>query len=332
MKDTFYFSHDYHARSDEKMIKLRAKMGWDGYGLYWAIVEKLYEAGGEIVKDYEILAYDMRTQCERITELLENYNLFYFTNKNTIRSRAVDIRLELRNDKKQKAKLSAEVRWKNAKAMRTHCESNAIKERKGKERKGKSKEDKPKDKSLARLGTGNLLIKMPLIGNDEIEIGDSFLKNWKVAYPKVNIYNCLIKMKNWLIANPKRRKTKAGILKFIVTWLAKEQDRPTAVELSAAAKDFGLYYLSKYEKFNGDGERKAAWLDQNKYKLNGLFKIAGKLQVAKNALDIIAANKARLGYRWTICDKSVSAAWPEAIVEAENKLAGINLKEEKYHG
>ena len=35
----------------------------------------------------------------------------------------------------------------------------------------------------------------------------------------------LRKMKGWLTANPKRRKTKSGIKRFINGWLAKEQDR-----------------------------------------------------------------------------------------------------------
>ena len=32
-------------------------------------------------------------------------------------------------------------------------------------------------------------------------------------------------MTGWLDANPKRRKTKAGIRSFITSWLAREQDR-----------------------------------------------------------------------------------------------------------
>jgi len=34
-KEAYYFSHDSNARQDEKIIKLRMKLGWEGYGLYW---------------------------------------------------------------------------------------------------------------------------------------------------------------------------------------------------------------------------------------------------------------------------------------------------------
>ena len=41
-KDTFYFSHDYNARNDEKIKMLIRKHGMIGYGVFWAIVEDLY--------------------------------------------------------------------------------------------------------------------------------------------------------------------------------------------------------------------------------------------------------------------------------------------------
>lgn len=40
-KDAYYFPHDSNARQDVKMLKLRIKHGWAGYGLYWGIIEAL---------------------------------------------------------------------------------------------------------------------------------------------------------------------------------------------------------------------------------------------------------------------------------------------------
>ena len=40
-KDAYYFSHDSNARHDPKLGAVRAKYGWAGYGLYWAIIECL---------------------------------------------------------------------------------------------------------------------------------------------------------------------------------------------------------------------------------------------------------------------------------------------------
>ena len=45
MKEAYYFPHDANARTDAKILELRAEMGWEGYGLWWALVEQMREAG-----------------------------------------------------------------------------------------------------------------------------------------------------------------------------------------------------------------------------------------------------------------------------------------------
>lgn len=44
MKEAYYFSHDSNARQDEKILMLRAEHGWEGYGIYWALVEMMFES------------------------------------------------------------------------------------------------------------------------------------------------------------------------------------------------------------------------------------------------------------------------------------------------
>jgi uncharacterized protein YdaU (DUF1376 family) len=138
MKETFYFSHDYHAREDEKIMRLVAKNGWEAYGLFWAIVEKLYEEGGILEKDYDSLAFALRTDSERIANVIES-GLFEFRN-DKFYSKSVNARLVKRKGKSEMARQSANLRWskpkvEDANAMRTQCERNAIKESKVKESK-----------------------------------------------------------------------------------------------------------------------------------------------------------------------------------------------------
>jgi hypothetical protein len=44
MKEAYYFSHDANARQDEKILMLRAEHGWQGYGIFWALVEMMFES------------------------------------------------------------------------------------------------------------------------------------------------------------------------------------------------------------------------------------------------------------------------------------------------
>ena len=121
-----FFTHDYNARGDEKIVKMLSKQGWAGYGLFWAIVEKIHESGGELKKDYESIAYDLRTQCDCIKTIVEDYDLFYIMN-NKIRSYSADVRIGIAMQKSKKAQNAALIRWgNNADALPKQCKSNAI--------------------------------------------------------------------------------------------------------------------------------------------------------------------------------------------------------------
>ncbi|RLJ34153.1 uncharacterized protein DUF4373 [Chryseobacterium sp. 7] len=79
-KDAYYFSHDSNARQDEKIIALRMKLGWEGYGLYWALIEKLRDATNYMcVKDYNLIAFDLRSDAAKIKSIIEEFGLFAFT-------------------------------------------------------------------------------------------------------------------------------------------------------------------------------------------------------------------------------------------------------------
>lgn len=136
MKDTFYFPHDYNARGDEKIVKLIQSYGWEGYGIFWAIIERLYEAGGRLESTLDWLAYDLRLEKPRLKSVIKDFGLFYFPGGGKkIASRSVDRRLKERHKKMALARSAANARWGNASASDAHCKTDARKERKGKERK-----------------------------------------------------------------------------------------------------------------------------------------------------------------------------------------------------
>lgn len=70
-----------------------------------------------------------------------------------------------------------------------------------------------------------VVITITLNDLSEYEITEANVREWTGLYPAVNVMQELRKMKGWATANPKKRKTKGGILRFIHAWLAKEQDR-----------------------------------------------------------------------------------------------------------
>lgn len=68
-------------------------------------------------------------------------------------------------------------------------------------------------------------ITLPLNDKSEYPIFEDSIRRWIELYPGVDILSELRKMKGWLTANPKRRKTKSGIERFINGWLSREQDK-----------------------------------------------------------------------------------------------------------
>lgn len=73
-------------------------------------------------------------------------------------------------------------------------------------------------------------IKLPLNDNTDYAVPKSFADEMAKLYPAVDVMQQLAAMRGWLIGNPTKRKTRAGIKRFITSWLAREQDRgrPTA--------------------------------------------------------------------------------------------------------
>lgn len=56
-------------------------------------------------------------------------------------------------------------------------------------------------------------------------ITESQVTEFKELYPAVDVMQELRCMKGWLNGNPKKRKTRAGVLRFVHNWLAGEQNR-----------------------------------------------------------------------------------------------------------
>lgn len=231
MRDTFYFSHDYNARTDSKIKRLIAKHGMTGYGIYWAIVEDLYQNANALPTDYESIAFDIRSNKKTIESIVNDFELFQI-NGEVFGSNSVQRRLDERSEKSQKAKDSANKRWdKNANALQTQSEGNAIK---GKERKVNDiKENKiPKEVSVP-LPPHPLIIwiqtntpkvqklKQPLT-NDECT---KLLEDLKIDtdIKKVRLKDMLTNMQNY---KPLLSKNESANL-TIRNWWKREMERET---------------------------------------------------------------------------------------------------------
>ena len=70
-----------------------------------------------------------------------------------------------------------------------------------------------------------VLISIPLNDGTYRNVVQSEINNWQQLYPAVDIMQQLRNMVGWSESNPKKRKTKLGINRFINSWLSRAQDK-----------------------------------------------------------------------------------------------------------
>ena len=65
--------------------------------------------------------------------------------------------------------------------------------------------------------------KFPLKDNSLFELDENYVTELKAAHPQMSIENELRRARLWLISNPGKRKTKAGMKRFLTAWMNRQQ-------------------------------------------------------------------------------------------------------------
>ena len=240
MKDTFYFIHDCMAQQDDKVRKLIRKHGYEGYGIFWSIIESLYLNANALRTDYEGIAYDMRVNESIIESIINDFDLFEIKD-GFFGSKSVERRLNERYEKSNKAKQSAQSRWKNkpfdANALRTECErikktcdSNAINENKLNEI--KLKENKEEENILSEQKVPNELTpfekfniwlkkEAPNVLKIKNQLTEQQFEKLKQKYNSKQIMDIVLNLDNFKDA-PKKY---TNVNRTITNWLQRENNK-----------------------------------------------------------------------------------------------------------
>mgnify|MGYP002519393093 CR=1 FL=1 len=89
-----YFPHDYNARTDPKLQEVIMTHGMAGIGVYWCIVEMMYEQGGRLpTKSINSIAYNLHTSADVVRSIIYDFELFVVESdefmSNAVKSRIV---------------------------------------------------------------------------------------------------------------------------------------------------------------------------------------------------------------------------------------------------
>ena len=103
-----YFSHDISTRESKEIKKIINDFGYEGYGLWWAIVEYMHRNELEVGEEFLIIN-DSRYN-DKIKSILNNYNLFRIEDDFYISDRILR-NIEEQENKANKNRDAANSRW-----------------------------------------------------------------------------------------------------------------------------------------------------------------------------------------------------------------------------
>lgn len=102
-----YFSHDMYPQKDKSIVMLMDELGYEGYGLYWRIVEFMHQ--NELCVGEERLIAG-KTYIEKVKAILNNFNLFRVEEGKYISDRILRNLAEQKEKMESKSK-AAKTRW-----------------------------------------------------------------------------------------------------------------------------------------------------------------------------------------------------------------------------
>lgn len=133
MKNTYYFSHDYNAKDDPRILEIRVQFeNTRGYGLYWMIVELLASNNGSIKNNPHFIAFYAREDEAFVSQFLSKcieLELFILENDHIYSKRLIE-HIDKRKQTSEKRSIAGsfggrarDQRMKLAKAKGSHTEA-----------------------------------------------------------------------------------------------------------------------------------------------------------------------------------------------------------------
>lgn len=122
-----YFSHDYNAREDDKIMHLISELGYEGYGIYWALVEMLYKSGGSVQLNYKSISFVLHVNYKILERLINEFDLFKIHDER-LYSDSILERLKIRKDISDKRSKAVKIRYLHNSTTNVEQKNNKTRE------------------------------------------------------------------------------------------------------------------------------------------------------------------------------------------------------------
>ena len=113
MSENYWFSHDFNAKDDPKIMLLIDELGMEGYGIYWVLIETL-RGCPEVQYRYPLrlipsLARKYATTSPKVETVVRNYGLFIIENGEFFLSKSLCSRMEKYDLKREQMRINARI-------------------------------------------------------------------------------------------------------------------------------------------------------------------------------------------------------------------------------
>ena len=259
MKTTkVWFKHDTNSLADDKIFALVLKYGAEGYGVFWAIVEGLYENEGVALSDITLkrIARDLSVDHDKLIEIAdyaaseECGHLFAKTDYGYVshrvcvqcKAQAEKCRQNAENIRKRYMQKSVPVEYEsNTNGIPVEYDSGTTGIQSKSKSKSKSNNNNVVSKSndlSTTCGEAKISLpadgeksgvsepvfdKLPILGGGEYEVTESQIAKWQDAYPAIDVKQQVKAAHAWLDAN--KQNQKKDVKRFLNNWLSRNQDR-----------------------------------------------------------------------------------------------------------
>ena len=107
-----WFKHDFYTCNDQKMQRLDFKFPIVGYGIFFKVIELLYQNNGKLEYDLDFIAFSINYDRDVINSVLNDFDLFAMQD-GILYNRRVLLSIKEITEKSDKARASANRRYGN---------------------------------------------------------------------------------------------------------------------------------------------------------------------------------------------------------------------------
>ena len=107
-----WFKHDFYTCNDQKMQRLDFKYPVVGYGIFFKVIELLYQNNGKLEYDLDFISSIIRYDKDVINSVLNDFDLFTIEDEVLSNKRVLESIKEI-TEKSEKARASANRRYSN---------------------------------------------------------------------------------------------------------------------------------------------------------------------------------------------------------------------------